>query len=782
MGNAMIQNANIPNHGQLKAKIGTIGFFDDKRVEESEAFHRGILNAIADEIAVLDADGVIVAVNESWRRFAMENSIEPGKPAPYTEVGTNYLSICRACIGFELDDVYRSCEGIQDVLDGTRAAFSMEYPCHSPEQERWFCMNVTPLDWGGQRAVAIVHSNITGRKLAEEALRAKRRRLSDIIKFLPTATLAIDEQGRVIIWNEAIEQMTGIAAAEMLGKGDCAHAVPFYGKAQPQLLNLIFADPDTVAARYPDVARRGDTLSVEIFCKALHGGKGAWIIAKAAPLHDQDGNIVGAIESLRDISERKLSETYGALGREILHILNEPGELRHSIQRILALLKSQAGFDAVGIRLQQGEDYPYFVQEGFSSDFLLTENSLIAQAADGTVCRDQNGKVKLECTCGLVLSGHTDPTNPLFTPGGSCWTNNAKLLLDIHATDDPRLHPRNQCIHHNYNSVALVPIRDKERIIGLIQFNDRHRDVFSLCAIELLEGIATHLGAALVRKQTEDETKTLQTQLLQAQKLEAIGTLAAGIAHEINSPVQYVGDNIRFLDEAFQAFIAINEQYARLLKAVKNQEQLTVLTQELEAVIDQADITYLLDEIPKTIQQSLDGVSQVGEIVRAMKEFSHPGTDEKVPVDINRILASSVTVSRNEWKYVADIETAFASALPLVPCLAGEISQVFLNLIVNAAHAIDAVTARGGKGLIRLSTCVRDGWLEIRIADSGGGIPEAVQHRIFDPFFTTKKIGKGTGQGLAIARSVIVDKHQGTIRFATEAGKGTTFIVQLPLR
>src|SRR5665647_1823309 len=294
---------------------------------------------------------------------------------------------------------------------------------------------------------------------------------------------------------------------------------------------------------------------------------------------------------------------------------------------------------------------------------------------------------------------------------------------------------------------------------------------------------ADAITAAVVLLEDVTDKLAAEREFRQAQKLEAIGQLAAGIAHEINTPVQYVGDNIRFIDEAFRELVAINEKYASLLKAVKNAEPVTALIQELEEVIDQADVPFLLEEIPNSVQQSLDGVSRVGEIVRAMKEFSHPGTDEKVHVDINRILTSTITVSRNEWKYVADVETDLAPDLPLVPCLAGEISQVFLNLIINAAHAIGDITESGrkGKGLIRLTTCIRDGWLEIRIADTGGGIPVAVQNRIFDPFFTTKTIGKGTGQGLAIARSVVVDKHQGTLRFETELGKGTTFIILLPL-
>jgi len=284
----------------------------------------------------------------------------------------------------------------------------------------------------------------------------------------------------------------------------------------------------------------------------------------------------------------------------------------------------------------------------------------------------------------------------------------------------------------------------------------------------------------------EDITEKLavERELRQAQKLESIGQLAAGIAHEINTPVQYVGDNIRFLGDAFRDLLEINEKHTALLQAMKGGQPVNALIEVVEAAIELADIPFLVDEVPKTIQQSMEGINRVGTIVRAMREFSHPGSEEKNPTDINQSLTSTLTVSRNEWKYVAEVETDLALDLPLVSCLPGEMNQVFLNLIINAAHAIGDITDNGslGKGLIRLSTCLQGNWLEIRIADSGGGIPEKVQHRIFDPFFTTKKIGKGTGQGLAIARSVVVDKHQGSIRFETEAGKGTTFFIRLPLQ
>ena len=278
---------------------------------------------------------------------------------------------------------------------------------------------------------------------------------------------------------------------------------------------------------------------------------------------------------------------------------------------------------------------------------------------------------------------------------------------------------------------------------------------------------------------TEDitERKMLQQQLLHAQKLESIGQLAAGIAHEINTPTQYIGDNVRFLKDAFV-------DLGKVLRAFRHGpgEGPAAQMPATGAEIAEIDVEYLLTEIPAAIEQALDGVGRVSTLVSAMKEFSHPGSKEKTEVDLNRAIQSTITVARNEWKYVAEMETDFDTSLPPVLCLPGEINQVVLNLIVNAAHAIGDVTRDGdqGKGKIRVSTRHSGDYVEVRVSDTGTGIPPEVQRRIFDPFFTTKEVGKGTGQGLSISRSVIMDKHEGTIHFETEVGKGTTFIVRLP--
>jgi len=276
--------------------------------------------------------------------------------------------------------------------------------------------------------------------------------------------------------------------------------------------------------------------------------------------------------------------------------------------------------------------------------------------------------------------------------------------------------------------------------------------------------------------------KRLESELAQAQKLESIGHLAAGIAHEINTPIQYVSDNTRFLEDSFRKLEAILLAYDRLFEEMPDGTAATGRVRDIQALAAATRVSYLRSEIPKSIQDSLDGVARVAEIVQAIKEFSHPGPLEKAATDLNRAIESTILVSRTEWKYVAEVETNLDPDLPLAQCVAGEFNQVMLNLIVNAAHAIaDAAGERPGtKGWIRVSTR-RDGdWVEIRVQDNGTGIPEQVRPNIFDPFFTTKGVGKGTGQGLSMAHTAIVQKHGGTIGFETEVGAGTTFIVRIP--
>jgi two-component system NtrC family sensor kinase len=280
------------------------------------------------------------------------------------------------------------------------------------------------------------------------------------------------------------------------------------------------------------------------------------------------------------------------------------------------------------------------------------------------------------------------------------------------------------------------------------------------------------------------ELRFTQAQLLQAQKMESIGQLAAGIAHEINTPTQYVCDNVSFVKSATTSLFKLLDCALMLATIAQNKIAEEPIITQFNDLLKRTKLDFLRRQIPGALDESLEGLGHIAKIVGAMKEFSHPSQDEKEFVDIRDIINTTVTVARNEWKYVADLETQFPDELPLLPCLRDMISQSILNLVVNAAHAISNTIEQGikEKGHITISADRNGEHMEVRVKDDGSGIPMAIRARIFDPFFTTKAVGKGTGQGLAIVYSTVVDKHDGQIYFESQEGVGTTFIIQLPLK
>jgi signal transduction histidine kinase len=295
-----------------------------------------------------------------------------------------------------------------------------------------------------------------------------------------------------------------------------------------------------------------------------------------------------------------------------------------------------------------------------------------------------------------------------------------------------------------------------------------------------LQERADSLEAALADKQGALlELSNAKVQMMSQEKLASIGTLAAGVAHEINTPTQFVSDNLSFLKDAY---LSINAVLTQLDLGGRSPAQAWA---DLQRTAKDCDLDFFRAEIPGALQQSVEGMERVAHIVKSMKEFSHPGSVGRQAVDLNRNILSTITVCRNEWKYVAEVATELDADLPPLPCFAGEVNQVVLNLVVNAVHAIQDNPATksqpGGKGLIRVASRLDGEGIRIDIADSGCGIPPEIQARIFDPFFTTKEVGRGTGQGLALAHSVIVDRHQGRLSFDSKVGEGTTFHLWLPL-
>jgi PAS domain S-box-containing protein len=281
------------------------------------------------------------------------------------------------------------------------------------------------------------------------------------------------------------------------------------------------------------------------------------------------------------------------------------------------------------------------------------------------------------------------------------------------------------------------------------------------------------------RKIAERSRQEMEIRLRHAQKLESIGSLAAGIAHEINTPTQFIGDNVQFLQGAFLDLLELAGMAESILDAAGTGGLPPDLARRVREALDRAGLEYLRTEVPKAFAEAFEGVRRVAAIVGAMKDFSHPGATVKTPTDLNRAIQSTVLVCRSEWKYVAALELDLDPELPPVLCLPDEFNQVILNLVINAAHAIvDA--GRSGSGRIRIATRSAGDRATVEVEDTGTGIPDAIRPRIFDPFFTTKEAGRGTGQGLAIAHAVVVEQLGGTIEVRSEVGRGTAFIISLP--
>ncbi|MBS0419667.1 MAG: response regulator [Proteobacteria bacterium] len=273
--------------------------------------------------------------------------------------------------------------------------------------------------------------------------------------------------------------------------------------------------------------------------------------------------------------------------------------------------------------------------------------------------------------------------------------------------------------------------------------------------------------------------KLLESQLVQAQKLESIGQLAAGIAHEINTPIQYIGDSVEFLRSAVSSIEQVVGEYRQALDSLPESDSGGTLRARLVAAEEAAELPFLHAEIPRAFERTQQGIAHVSKIVRAMKEFSFPDAREQSYSDVNHALQTTLVVARNEYKHVARIETHFGD-IPEVKCNISELNQVFLNLIVNAAHAIQESGKCAAAGVISVRTLAAEGLVEIEIGDNGCGIPAENRNKVFDPFFTTKPVGRGTGQGLSIAYATVVQKHGGTLSFESEMGRGTTFRVRVP--
>jgi|GEM_PF-1570850 len=459
-------------------------------------------------------------------------------------------------------------------------------------------------------------------------------------------------------------------------------------------------------------------------------GSWCWHTSSAAPFRNGYGTVIGFDGIAHDITERKRLESYREMGQEVLQLLNEPGEQQDVIQRVITAMKARTGFASVGLRLQDGEDFPYYVQQGLTQEFLLTENTLLQRNPDGGICRDKDGSACLECTCGLVISGKTNPASPFFTKGGSFWTNNFLCMLNFPADQDPRLNPRNLCIHEGYASVALIPLRDKKLIIGLIHFNDWRLGRFTLEMIELLENIAAHIGEALMRRKAE---KILQD--MAESKVKFTST----VSHELRSPLAMIKESTNLVLE--EVLGPLNDGQKEMLSISKNN----------------------IARLGRLVNNVLE--YQKMEAKKAEYEFQEHDVNELVKeANIN------ATLFAGDRK--ADILMDLGADLPRAKFDTDKIMQVLINLLANAIKYSES-------GPVVIQTRLENSEVQISVQDSGQGIYPEELDEIFKPFVQAKGKKKGgTGLGLAIAKEIVL-AHHGRIWVESEIGKGSTFYFTL---
>jgi signal transduction histidine kinase len=376
--------------------------------------------------------------------------------------------------------------------------------------------------------------------------------------------------------------------------------------------------------------------------------------------------------------------------------------------------------------------------------------------------------------------------------------HNRVATLSADMSTDPRsleMVPETAALFAN-RPAAIAPIITDDLVLGTLtmlrepgglEFTETDLSLVRMLAMqaavairnaELYEELRSNRDYVQAAHETLKET---QTQLLSAQKMEAIGSLAAGIAHEINTPIQFVSDNTSFVKDSAATLAKFGAAHVEILDQLVGHPEFGDKIRALREEWKDQDCDFLLEELPDAIDETLEGAQRVAEIVRSMKEFAHPGSQSKSSVDVNRVVQTTMQVSRYEWKFVADIELDLDESAPIIQGHGGPLGQSLLIMFVNSAQAMaEHRSESDGKGTIKVTTSRQDGWVEIRIADNGPGIPEEIVERIFDPFFTTKEVGKGSGQGLSIARSVVVDKHHGEM-WVEENDPGAVFVMRLPV-
>jgi len=711
------------------------------------------------------------------------------------------------------DDLERSREAAIQLRKGMDTAYELKKRyLHKEGKIVWAHLKISLVKDGLGRPSHFITQieDITERKGADEA----QAFLASLVESSQDAIVGMNPEGMVMSWNRGATELYGYSSEEMIGSS---------------IAKLIPPDCSDQLAQFLERIRRGESISThETYRK---DGRRVDVSLSLSPVFDKARQITGLVSIARNITQRKQAE------QALLSSEEKFRQLAENISEVFWMVSPAApgilyvspAYEQVwGKSCESLHRNPASWAESIHPDDLqkameMNQRQLLGEKVDSIYrirtpdgrekwirdrafpVRDASGQLTRIVGLAEDISARKLAEEALRASEEryrELFENASDLVytfdLDLHITSLNRLaeqsmgYSREEALQMNLRqlldpSQAQRLERGIEQLVAFraaikIELDIRAKDGRKL-KLEINPRLIYRDGKpvgiqAIARDITGRDVAEME--LRQAQKLESVGRLASGIAHEINTPIQFVGDNVRFLQDAFGDLQSVLKKFQELCKSTSEMRSGAQFGGELDRIAAESDSDYLLKEIPKALGQTLDGVERVVTIVRAMKEFAHPESKGMAPADLNKALSNTLTVARNELKYVAEVETDFGD-LPAVVCSVSDMNQVFLNLLINAAHAIADVARDGGKkGKIRVSTSLQNSTAVIAISDTGGGIPEAIRDRIFDPFFTTKEVGRGTGQGLAIARSV-VDRHKGTLTFETEVGKGTSFYVRLPI-
>jgi len=603
---------------------------------------------------------------------------------------------------------------------------------------------------------------------AEVAERERYHR--GLLQQLQDGLVVVGIDGCVVDANERFEALLGRGTGSLAGV-HCAEIATFFEAG---------GEPDGVSTVAEVLAGSGPRQ--RLYSYTRDDGDIAWVDVVFSPLRNAEGEPWQVVVAVRDVTELKTITEEQQLVIEVSRLLNQATDRADAMRGLLERLHAWSGSDAVAVRLALGDDFPYFETRGFGETFVQSERHLCTAGPEGQVLLGADGSPRLACLCGSVLQGRADPAQPFFTASGSFWTNSTSTLR-VEATEEALGGPiRGTCHGAGYESIALIPLRHGERVLGLLQFNDRRVGRFSRRRVDLLERIAQHVALAVAQYLGREELRRREVELRHAQKMDSLGRLSSGIAHEINTPLQYLGDSLHFVRSAYESTLA-RGGFDRVLSAVVDVEDHTDPMVQRERLGAEAfDPEFLIEELPRAFERAEQGLDRVRAIVRSMRQLSHPSGERPTPADLNQLVRDTLVVARNEYKYVATVVLDL-DELPPIRCFASDLGQVLLNLLVNAAQAIEDDPARGrGLGNITIATRLVGDEVELSVTDDGAGVPEPLRRRLFEPFFTTKPPGKGTGQGLAIAYAIVVDRHGGSIGCDDAEGGGTRFVVRLPLQ